>query len=72
MSNVVELNCETTLDIPAERILSKALGSELNTAIVVGYDKDGDLYFASTTADGGTVLWLFEQAKIALMGITNR
>lgn len=72
MSNVVELECETTLDFPAERILTKALGSDLHTAIVVGFDKDGDLYFASTTADGGTVLWLFEQAKLAILGVTNR
>lgn len=69
MSNVVELSCQTTLDLPAERILSKALDADLDTAIVVGYDKDGDLYFASTTADGGNVLWLFEKAKLALFGV---
>jgi hypothetical protein len=69
MTNVVELNCIGTLDLPAERILSKALDADLDTAIVVGYDKDGDLYFASTTADGGNVLWLFEKAKLALFGV---
>lgn len=69
MSNVVELNCETTLDLPADRILSRALDADLDTVVVIGYDKQGDFYFASTTADGGNVVWLFEKGKLALMGV---
>lgn len=69
MSNVVELRCQTTLDLPAERVLTKALEADLETAIVVGYDKDGSFYFASTTADGGNVVWLFEKAKLSLFGV---
>ena len=68
MSNVVELNCQTTLDLPAERVLMNALEADLDTAVVIGYDKQGDLYFASTTADGGNVVWLFEKGKLALLG----
>lgn len=71
MSNVVELSCQTTLDLPAERILGKALDADLETAVVVGFDKDGQFYFASTTADGGNVMWLFEKAKLALFGVST-
>ena len=33
----------------------------------MAWDKDGDLYFASTMADGGEVLWLMEQCKKRLL-----
>lgn len=67
MSNVVELPVVTSLDIPCERILRKAAEADLQTAIVIGRDQDGELYFASSVADGGDVLWLMEIAKKALI-----
>ncbi len=36
--------------------------------LIVGHNKDGSLYFASTYADGGHVLWLMELAKRELLG----
>ena len=33
----------------------------------MAWDKDGDLYFASTMSDGGEVLWLMEQCKKRLL-----
>ena len=35
--------------------------------VILGFDTDGKEYFASTYADGGTVVWLLERCKIALM-----
>lgn len=67
MNNITVLPCITTLDIPVERILDGATKANLECCVVVGLDEDGELYFASTKADGGTVLWLFEKAKKALM-----
>lgn len=64
---VVELNCVTTLDIPPERTLNGALSANLQGVVVLGYDADGDEYFASSYADGGNVLWLLERCKLRLM-----
>ncbi len=57
----------TKLDLPPERILNDALEVNLESAVILGYDKDGNEYFASSIADGGTVLWLMERAKQALL-----
>lgn len=69
MSNVINLPVITTLDIPPERVLTEAIAADLGSVIVVGHTKDGDLYFGASMADGGEVLWLFERAKLALMGV---
>jgi hypothetical protein len=55
--NVIPLNNITRLDLPPDRILDGAKG-ELDGLIILGYDKNGEEYFASTYADGGEVLWL--------------
>lgn len=67
MGELVFLNNITKLDIPAERVLSEASSSSLDKAVVMGYDQDGELYFASSMADGGDVLWLMEECKQRLL-----
>ena len=64
--NVVHLDVVTRLDIDPDRVLSQAVG-ELESAVVIGFHKDGSEYFASSVADGGTVLWLIERAKMRLL-----
>ena len=71
MSNVIPLGCITKLDIPVDRVLEEAK-EKLDTCILIGYDKWGDLYFASTVSDGGDVLWLLEKAKQALMNVDQQ
>lgn len=71
MGEVIEPSFITTLDIPVERILRKATEAEMTTVVVMGWDKSGDLYFASSVADGGDVLWLMEQAKKRLLEIAE-
>ncbi len=66
MGEVVILDLITSLDIPAERVLSRAIDADITQAIVIGRDKDGDLYFASSVADGAEILWLIERAKLKL------
>jgi hypothetical protein len=68
MGEVVYPNIITTLDLPADRILERAMG-ELNSVIVIGYDKEGMQYFASSIADGGTALWLLEKVKKDLLAV---
>ena len=71
MGELVTLDCVTSIDIPPERVLESAISVGLTDAIVIGWDKDGDLYFASSIADGANVLWLIEKAKRELLEITG-
>lgn len=68
MAEVVFLNCVTKLDLPADRVLEQAIG-KLDKVVLIGYDKEGAEYFASSVADGGTVLWLMEKMKKALLNV---
>lgn len=66
MGDVVDLPVITTLDLDPDRPLQKAIG-QMTRVIIIGVDKDGDEYFASSAADGGTVIWDMERAKFKLM-----
>lgn len=57
----------TRHDIPVERILEAAGGAGLRVAVVIGYDAEGDEYFAASVADGADVVWLLERAKHKLI-----
>lgn len=63
---IVVLGCETRLDIPPDRVLEGAVG-ELTCVVVVGYDHDGEEYFASSTADDERILWLLERLKARVL-----
>lgn len=67
MGDVVNLDVATSLDIPVDRILSAAIEADLETAVVVGWDQDGNIYFASSSGYGPDVLWLLEKAKASLL-----
>ena len=66
LSNVVYLPCQTTLDIAPDRVLECA-HDKLESAIVIGEDKEGNLYFASSMGDNAHTLWFLEQAKQFLL-----
>ena len=66
MGKVIPIGGITKLDLPVDKVLEAAKG-ELEGAVIMGYTKDGDLYFASTYADGGEVLWLLENCKKKLL-----
>ncbi|MEY4720052.1 MAG: Paracoccus phage vB PmaS-R3 [Pseudomonadota bacterium] len=66
MTNVVRFTGITKLDLPADHVIESALG-KLEGVVILGYDKDGQEYFASSYADGGDMLWLLERAKKALL-----
>ena len=70
MSNVVPLEgLITSLDIPPARVIAAAAERRLKDCVIVGHDEDGELYFASSVGDGGAVLWMFEKAKLLLLGV---
>lgn len=66
--NVVLFGGVTKLDLPADRVLDNA-PKDLQDVTIIGYDADGDFYFASSIANGPEVLWRLEQAKLALLRI---
>jgi hypothetical protein len=68
VDNVTVLPVVTSLDVPCERLLTAALESTLQKVIIIGTDAEGEFYFASSTADGGDVLWWLEIAKRKLLG----
>lgn len=70
-AEVLIFNGITRLDLPADRIIEGALG-KLRDVVIIGYDKDGEEYFASSVADGGTTLWLLERCKKKLLAVPDR
>jgi len=67
--NVISLGNITRLDLPVDRVLDAAKKDVSERVVVLGWDNDGELYFASSFADGGEVLWLMEKAKLALLNV---
>jgi len=65
--NVITLGNVTRTDLPVDRVLEAAKGKIEGGVVLLGWDKDGELYFASSIADGGEVVWLMEKAKLALL-----
>ena len=64
--NVVFFTGITKLDLPPDRVLESAIG-KLDQVLILGFDKNGDEYFASSQADGGDVMWLMERCKKQLL-----
>ena len=49
--------------------LLKVAQDKLESVVIIGFDKDGDLFFSSSESDGGAVLWLMELAKKELLEV---
>ena len=67
MAEVLTWNGITRLDIPVSRVLKSAKDAKLSDCIIIGWDKDGEPYFASSMASGPDTLWLIELCKKRLM-----
>lgn len=66
MRNVITFNGITRLDIDPDVVLDAAQG-KLSGVVLLGYDKNGEEYFATSYADGGDALWLLERLKKQLL-----
>ncbi len=64
--NVINLPVRTVSEVPVDKVLGNAIQADLEIAVVMGF-KDGEFYGASSTADGGAVLFLIELLKRELM-----
>ena len=68
MGDVVNIGGVTRLDHSPDRILEEAKG-RLEGVVMMGWDKEGNQYFASYYAYGMEVLWLLESCKHTLMNV---
>ena len=66
--NIHDLDTLTSLDIPPDRVLLSAVGA-LKSVCIVGRDKDGNLYVASSIADGPELLWDLQKATQKLLNV---
>jgi hypothetical protein len=69
MRKVILFTGITKLDLPPDRVLENNMGNDLEGVVIMGYTKDGEELFASSYADGGTVLWLIERCKLRLLQV---
>ncbi len=61
--NVIPLGNVTRLDLPADQVLEEAK-RKLEGVVLVGFEREtGEVYAASSYADGSEVLWLLECCK---------
>lgn len=67
-SNVADLTVITTLDMDPDRVLQQAVG-KMDEVVIIGFDKDGNEYFASSKSDAGDILFHLERAKHKLMAM---
>jgi hypothetical protein len=58
-------------DLPADQVLSAAVG-ELTGVVILGYDKEGNEYFAANYTDAAEILWLIERMKLVLLDEPER
>lgn len=69
--NIVDFPGISKLDLDPARVLQKALDAGMTEVVIIGYDRDGGEYFASSKADGAQVVWHIERAKHRLMTIVD-
>ncbi|HEX7891463.1 MAG TPA: hypothetical protein VF522_19080 [Ramlibacter sp.] len=65
-AKVIQFTGITRLDLDPDTILERNKG-DLSGVVIMGWDKEGNEVFASSYADGGTVLWLLERCKQRLL-----
>ena len=66
IDNIIPIGNLTRLDGDPDTILKAAIG-KLEGVVISGFTKDGELWAASSYADGGNVMWLLEAAKTKMM-----
>jgi len=61
MGEVVNLPVKTTLDLSATRLRDGVPWDDVETAIVITLDDDGEMQLYGTSSDLRTVLWLCQK-----------
>lgn len=61
--NVIDFPGETSIPIPAERILDAAKKAKLGYVLVLGWDENGDLIQFTNNSDPLESIYIMEKAK---------
>ncbi|MBT6049346.1 MAG: hypothetical protein HOG49_21330 [Candidatus Scalindua sp.] len=64
--NIVSFTGKTRHDIPADKILERAIG-KLDRVVIMGYDRDGEEYLAASMGDRTEVNWIIDRLKYLLI-----
>lgn len=72
LDNVVTLGVVTSLDLDPTHVLGGALEKGLQSVVILGYDADGDEFFASSISAGPEILWLMEMLRKRLLEVRGR
>lgn len=67
-AEIILLDVNTKLDIPAHRVLGSAISAGVDPVLVIGYDDDGELYVACSSGKIGEILLMIERAKLVIIG----
>lgn len=63
----------TKLDLPVDRTLQFALDKvKLESVVILGWQEDGEPYFASSLADAAEVVFLLELYKFQLLKMVDK
>lgn len=68
MANVEVLPVATRYNLNPNLVLEAAI-DKLDEVVLVGVDKNGEYYYASSVGSGPEVLWLLEKMKQELLDI---
>lgn len=66
MADIVQFDGVTYLDLDPNVVLEAAI-DQLESCVIVGYDKDGNEYFASSIASGAEANWIMDRCKRHLL-----
>ena len=69
--NIVKFPGTTMFGIEPDEVLNGALDASLESAVVLGYGKDGGLYFATSIGDEAQILLLLEKSKRVLLDMVE-
>jgi ABC-type branched-subunit amino acid transport system substrate-binding protein len=69
MGQVIKFHGISRLDLDPNDIIEQIRDLKLDGIVILGYTQDNREFFATSYADGGTVLWLMEQCKRDLLDV---
>lgn len=69
--NVETLQIASRHNIDPLPVLINAINRKLTAVVIIGYDEDGEEFFATSYADGADFLWLLKRAEKQILDIVD-
>lgn len=71
MTHIIDFPGWTRINSDPNKALEKAMHADLDSVLILGFDKQGNEYTHTSIACGGDVLWLLERAKYKMLSVTD-